>query len=146
MKITEKLCLWGGALRRCRVDPIGSDSYNEMMKSSLMKPIWLAFGAALILSACATKNTGNSKLRTSNNPNRPMTLGSENNAVAKENPILLEEEYEAQQRGEVPSFDIDVVRNDQVEQWMAYFQGKGRKWFHLWLERSGRYVPLMRKK
>jgi membrane-bound lytic murein transglycosylase D len=66
--------------------------------------------------------------------------------IARENPPISEEEFEAQQRGEVPpQFDIPIVRNAKVEQWITYFQGRGRKWFGIWLERSGRYVPMMRK-
>jgi membrane-bound lytic murein transglycosylase D len=66
--------------------------------------------------------------------------------IARENPPISEEEFEAQQRGEVPpQFDIPIVRNAKVEQWITYFQGRGRKWFGIWLERSGRYIPMMRK-
>ncbi|MBN8554829.1 MAG: transglycosylase SLT domain-containing protein [Deltaproteobacteria bacterium] len=62
-----------------------------------------------------------------------------------QNPLVLEEEFEAEQRGEIPTYDIPVVRNAKVEQWINYFQGRGHKLFHLYLERSGRYVPMMRK-
>jgi len=61
------------------------------------------------------------------------------------NPILLREEYEAQRRGEIPRWDIPVVRNAKVEQWMKYFQGRGKKWFRIWLARSSKYIPMMRK-
>jgi membrane-bound lytic murein transglycosylase D len=42
-----------------------------------------------------------------------------------------------------PTFDIPVVRNAKVEHWIAYFQGRGRKWFQIYLERSGKFVPFM---
>ncbi len=45
----------------------------------------------------------------------------------------------------LPRFDIPIVINDRVIAWMDYFQGAGRKHFKRYLERSGRYVPLMRK-
>lgn len=61
------------------------------------------------------------------------------------NPIIFEEEAESAERGELPSFDIPVVRNEKVELWLDYFQGRGRKWMNIWLERSGKYVPFMRK-
>lgn len=62
-----------------------------------------------------------------------------------ENPPIAEEEFDAQQRGEVPpKFDIPIVRNAKVEHWIAYFQGRGRKWFTVYMERSGRYIPFMK--
>jgi len=61
------------------------------------------------------------------------------------NPPILEEEFEARARGEVPEFDLLAMRHVKVERWIEYFQGRGRKWFRVWLERSGRYIPLMRK-
>lgn len=47
-------------------------------------------------------------------------------------------------RTAAPQFDIPVVRNAEVEMWMNYFQGRGRRWFQIWLERSGAYIPMMR--
>jgi membrane-bound lytic murein transglycosylase D len=46
---------------------------------------------------------------------------------------------------EVPLPDVPLVLNQQVEKWMDYFQGRGRKYFEKWLARSGRYVPMMRQ-
>ncbi len=40
-------------------------------------------------------------------------------------------------------FDIPVVVNDDVIRWMKYFTGTGRKHYSRWLERSGRYWPMM---
>jgi peptidoglycan lytic transglycosylase D len=45
----------------------------------------------------------------------------------------------------MPRFDIPIVINDRVVAWMDYFQGAGRKHFQRYLERSGRYIPLMKK-
>ena len=45
----------------------------------------------------------------------------------------------------MPRFDIPIVVNDRVIAWMDYFQGAGKKHFRRYLERSGRYMPLMRK-
>jgi len=42
-------------------------------------------------------------------------------------------------------YDIPVVYNDEVAQYLAFFQGPGRRWFARWLERSHRYVPLFRE-
>ncbi len=45
----------------------------------------------------------------------------------------------------LPQFDIPIVINDRVEAWLDYFQGTGRKHMNRYLQRSGRYVPAMRK-
>lgn len=44
-----------------------------------------------------------------------------------------------------PYFDLPVTYNDRVKSWIKYFQGPGRKWFSIWLQRSSRYLPLMQK-
>lgn len=43
------------------------------------------------------------------------------------------------------SFDFPVVMNDKVRYFVDYFSGTGHKVFHRWLERSGRYLPMMRQ-
>jgi len=100
----------------------------------------LACVLAFFLAGCAAKNSG-AKVDV---PSTAMKRGS-SSSDSSGNPILFEEEYEAAQKGELPNFDIPVVRNAKVEQWLVYFQGRGRKWYHLWLERSGRYIPFMKK-
>lgn len=40
-------------------------------------------------------------------------------------------------------FDIPVVYNDQVKKWIVYFTTKGRKYFSLYVERAGRYAPMI---
>ncbi len=93
----------------------------------------------LALAGCATTSKKHARFR-------PPVTSQTPDQLDFENPPLTEEEYEAQQRGEVPpKFDIPVVRNAKVEQWISYFQGRGRKWFTIYMERSGKYVPFMRK-
>jgi len=41
-------------------------------------------------------------------------------------------------------FDIPIVINAQVEQFIQFFQTTGKKPFSLWLARSERYIPFMR--
>ncbi len=41
--------------------------------------------------------------------------------------------------------DIPLEVNSLVEQWVEYFNGRGRKYVNLWLERSGKYFPLMQQ-
>lgn len=42
-------------------------------------------------------------------------------------------------------YDVPVIINEEVIQQINYFQGNGRRHFERYLERSGRYVPMMRK-
>jgi len=39
--------------------------------------------------------------------------------------------------------DIPLEINPMVEQWIEYFNGRGRKYMELWLSRSGKYLPMM---
>jgi len=41
--------------------------------------------------------------------------------------------------------DVPLEVNPVVEQWVEYFTGKGRKHMQAWLERSGRFFPMMSK-
>ena len=108
-----------------------------MSKASLYVSV-LAPVAFFVLSGCASKTQYSKASAT--------VFSSESDQTDFENPPIAEEEFEAQQRGEVPpKFDIPIVRNAKVEQWIDYFQGRGRKWFTVYLERSTRYVPFMRK-
>lgn len=38
-------------------------------------------------------------------------------------------------------FDIPISYNKQVKKWINYFQGSGKKWFSVWLERANRVLP-----
>lgn len=40
-------------------------------------------------------------------------------------------------------FDIPVVINEDVERWITYFTGPGRKYMQRWLERKSRYEPMI---
>ena len=44
-----------------------------------------------------------------------------------------------------PDFDIPIVINEKVEQFIHYFQTTRRDRFVTWLARSGRYIPAMKK-
>lgn len=106
-----------------------------------MVPVSLA-AFSILLSACAAK----SKSAKLDNRSAGTTAFEDLDREDFQNPPISQEEFEAQQRGEVPpTFDIPIVRNAKVEQWVGYFQGRGRKWFQIYMERSGKYVPFMRK-
>ncbi len=40
-------------------------------------------------------------------------------------------------------FDLPVTYNDKVQEWIHFFQTKGKRWFKTWLGRSYRYIPDM---
>ncbi len=40
-------------------------------------------------------------------------------------------------------FDLPVTYNKNVSKWVAYFQGRGNKWFREWLQRSYKYLPFI---
>lgn len=40
-------------------------------------------------------------------------------------------------------FDIPIVVNEEVEKWVKYFTGNGRKYYAKWMSRSTRYRPMM---
>lgn len=42
-------------------------------------------------------------------------------------------------------FDLPVVENDKVRYFIDYYSGPARNGFVRWLERSGRYLPMMRE-
>ena len=43
-----------------------------------------------------------------------------------------------------PVFDFPVAYNHRVKSWIYYFQTRGRRTFHRWLERSSRYAPYIK--
>lgn len=68
--------------------------------------------------------------------------------VAEKAPVIGEEVEDviaAKKLSEVALPDVPLVLNQQVEKWMDYFQGRGRKYFVRWLARSSRYVPMMKQ-
>ena len=46
---------------------------------------------------------------------------------------------------EVLNLEIPLEINPYVQQWIDYYTGEGRKHLNIWLSRSGRYFPLMKK-
>src|SRR6185437_14166444 len=42
---------------------------------------------------------------------------------------------------EGPYFDLPVIYNSKVKNWIRFYQGTGRHDFKIWLERSYRYLP-----
>lgn len=44
-----------------------------------------------------------------------------------------------------PAADIPLTLNEQVEDFISFFQNKGRRTYSIWLSRSTRYLPLMQE-
>jgi membrane-bound lytic murein transglycosylase D len=64
----------------------------------------------------------------------------------KEKVILELKELEKDRGSRIKAtFDFPIVINDQVEYFIEYFQTKIRQRFALWLSRSTRYMPMMKK-
>jgi membrane-bound lytic murein transglycosylase D len=73
----------------------------------------------------------------------PETL-ADNQILQGEDQIPPEEPGQSVVRDE-PEFDFPVVENDQVRYFVEYYTGRARGTFQLWLERSSRYIPMMRE-
>jgi membrane-bound lytic murein transglycosylase D len=85
----------------------------------------------------------------SGNPNRVNTvLPYIEEDKKKENfcktPLKTQPKGKKQAKKE-PLFDIPIVMNPLVENFIHYYQTTGRKQFSIWLARSERYVPMMKK-
>jgi membrane-bound lytic murein transglycosylase D len=68
-----------------------------------------------------------------------------------DNPFLEAETYfqdqapsQEEEVAREPAFDIPIIINGKVEQFIKYYQTRGRKVFTRWLARSRRYIPLMK--
>lgn len=57
---------------------------------------------------------------------------------------IADNEFVKTERIEIPS-EIPLEVNTHVEQWLNYFTGKGSGAMQRWLERSGKYFPMMTK-
>lgn len=58
--------------------------------------------------------------------------------------MLTNNDFEKTERMVIPA-DIPLELNSYVEQWLSYFTGKGSTAMRRWLERSGKYFPMMTK-
>lgn len=76
---------------------------------------------------------------------------AEESAAATARPEAEVEERETlggddagEERSTTPTWDIPITMNDAVESWLKFFQGDGRENFTIYLQRAGRYEPMMR--
>lgn len=84
----------------------------------------------LLLAGCYAKHTP------------PLDQPGDHAEAVDLNPVVIEEELELDQHAK--TFDIPIVVNQRVEAFIKYFQGPGRAVFGRYLQRSRRYIPMMR--
>jgi len=59
---------------------------------------------------------------------------------AKVEPVVPADHF-----SEIEADPVPLVMNDRVQDWLNYFQGPGRERFEVYLSRSGKYVPMIKK-
>jgi membrane-bound lytic murein transglycosylase D len=135
----------------------GPDNTLRLGRSHLIKRILLS-GTIFILSLTGINNGAaqdNSHFDFTMEWYLPSWLESENesetNVKAPEPPLIIESANDPNsaklpeyRRKNEPSFDIPIVVNDRVKQFIGYFQTKIRHKFSTWLSRSEKYIPFMR--
>lgn len=82
------------------------------------------------------------------NPDEKLTLDEE--TLADNRVLQGEDQSPPDEPGTIvqhpePEFDFPVVENDKVRYFIDYYSGRAKKTFALWLERSGKYLPMMRE-
>jgi membrane-bound lytic murein transglycosylase D len=104
------------------------------------------------ISACATplfkKEVPPQETAASQQEKTPLEIGEEGKAPLLEiGEELKTPSIEIAKPGKEKevTFDIPIVINDQVESFIEYFQTTHRDAFALWLQRSGRYIPMMKE-
>lgn len=61
-----------------------------------------------------------------------------------ETPVFESPDELTEEEEEEPTYDVPIVLNESVEDYITFFNTQLRDIFALWLARSGRYLPLMR--
>ena len=79
----------------------------------------------------------------SDEPLDPETL--EDNLLLSDEDIVPPEDEGVTVAPTEITFDFPVVENDKVRYFLNYYTGPGKKTFTLWLQRSGRYLPMMQR-
>jgi membrane-bound lytic murein transglycosylase D len=111
------------------LDPVrGGDLVSEENSSSVENPAPEVLAIDLLEEAAAVD---------------PETL-EDNLLLAGVDQIPPDNEGETVAPVEV-TFDFPVVENEKVRYFIDYYSGRGHGTFTRWLERSGRYLPLMRQ-
>lgn len=67
-------------------------------------------------------------------------------ATTPKSPLSVDEQAIPQDHfSEIQAAPVPLVMNDRVQDWINYFQGPGHERFELYLRRSGKYIPMMKR-
>jgi membrane-bound lytic murein transglycosylase D len=113
--------------------------YEEIRMSKMAR--WVLLAQAILLSACATTHTIQQKPI----EGTALTTSETVPPAIKENEVpseVVEQNIEKPYKSAYGEIALDY--NEHVEMWIRYFQGKGRKYMEQYLERSSRYLPMMK--
>lgn len=112
---------------------------NFMTKSPFARALILMLGASLFLSGCATtaKSGGGAPAPGLSQPESGSSLREvESFRMSDPEPARVADE-------ELDEIPVEI--NPKVEQWIRYFQGRGRPHMERYLSRSSRYSTLMKR-
>lgn len=94
----------------------------------------------LLISACATSPQTNKIVGLKLEGENPISTPDVEEDDDTENQAVLD-----QAGNKITTFPaIPDEDHERVNKWVGYFTGRGRKWMEVYLERSGRYLPLMK--
>lgn len=110
------------------------------MKMSLLQSMFLPFTRFAIILVCSVAVHPLALAETGISANEQIVLREVN--PAPEDPAEIEENID-EYLEETP-YQIPMVLNESVENHLEYFTTKGRDVFQKWLDRSVRYIPIMR--
>lgn len=105
---------------------------TDMAKRNFLASPWVAVSLGLLLSACATRPV----MRGSGESPEVQISGVED--PSREVMANISKPYQS------PLGDIPLDVTPLTEQWIKYFQGRGRRYMEVYLQRSSRYLPMMK--
>src|SRR4051794_23008039 len=112
----------------------------------------LLVASSLLLSACTTWQTRDSLAANGENAKAPSdSVTAASDETEKPPANILEKEVSSEdveiniEKPYKSSYgEIALDYNERVEQWIKYFQGRGRRYMDQYLARSTRYLPMMK--
>lgn len=125
MGLRRSVCELSVLCRQCQ--RIGSIMNFMRTWAALLFPALMTIFPALQASAEAPKTAPVPATATQTLKEKLKTLTARSTHVQSDNLI----------------FDLPVTYNKKVSNWIAYYQGRGNKWFREWLQRSYKYMPFI---
>lgn len=105
-----------------------------MNKSTII----IAIAFASFMSACAHKSKTKNMAAESQDGTQTATEIQEQEISSEDVEKRIEQPYQSQMG------QVALDYNPHVEMWIRYFQGRGRRYMQQYLERSTRYLPMMK--